>query len=119
MSYGFHTAAWVSILRVLVGSLVIGTFLSPTFWLSFAGSIGVILVLRITSYLQGWFSALGISVLTAIAHVFFQFLLAFWLFIPHVAIWKLFPVLLTFAILLGIINGILAQVIINRFHTGR
>ena len=31
--YGWRAAAWVSLLRILVGSILIGTFLSPTFFL--------------------------------------------------------------------------------------
>jgi len=34
MSYGWRTALQVSLLRVIISSLLIGTFLSPTFLLS-------------------------------------------------------------------------------------
>ncbi len=37
--YGWRAASWVSLLRVLAGGLVIGTFLSPTFMLSLAGAL--------------------------------------------------------------------------------
>ena len=40
VQYGWGTAAWVALLRVLIGSLLIGTFLSPTFLLSLAGAAG-------------------------------------------------------------------------------
>ena len=45
MLYGVGSAAWVSILRVMVGSLIVGTFLSPTFVLSFSGAIVSLCVL--------------------------------------------------------------------------
>ena len=38
-----------------------------------------------------------------------QFVLAWLLFIPHAAIWHLFPVLLTAALLFGITSGIIAR----------
>jgi heptaprenyl diphosphate synthase len=32
IQFGWRSAAWVSILRVICGSLLLGTFLSPTFY---------------------------------------------------------------------------------------
>ncbi len=108
--FGWRTAAWVSILRVLVGSLILGTFLSPTFMLSFSGALASIFVLWLGSRLPGrGFGPLGYSLLASIAHISAQFVTAYQLFIPHPGLWRLFPVLLTFAIVLGIINGIISR----------
>ncbi len=112
--FGWRTAAWVSILRVLVGSLVLGTFLSPTFMLSFSGALASIFVLWPASRLPGrGFGPVGYSLLASIAHISAQFLTAYLLFIPHPGLWRLFPVLLTFAVLLGVINGIISRSLLN------
>jgi heptaprenyl diphosphate synthase len=59
------------------------------------------------------FSAIGYSVLASLAHMTGQFTLAWLLFIPNTAVWRLFPVLLTAALLFGIISGIIARTMCN------
>jgi heptaprenyl diphosphate synthase len=110
MQFGWRIAAWVSLLRVLCGSLILGTFLSPTFILSLGGAICSISILWLACRMPGeGFGPVGFGVLAALAHMTGQFLLANLLFIPHAAIWYLFPVLLTAALLFGILSGIIAR----------
>ena len=114
IQFGWRTAAWVSFLRVVCGSLLLGTFLSPTFALSLGGAVFSITVLWFAARLPGnGFSAIGYSVLASLAHMTGQFTLAWLLFIPNTAVWRLFPVLLTAALLFGIINGIIARTMCN------
>jgi len=42
-----------------------------------------------------------------------QFTLAWLLFIPNDAVWRLFPILLTAALLFGIVSGIIARAMCN------
>ena len=113
--YGFRIAAWVNILRVLVGSMLIGTFLSPTFFLSASGAITSLMVLWLATRLpHGFFSAIGLSLLAAMSHMAGQFVCAYLLFIPHQGLWRLFPVLMTIAVILGIINGIISHKLVTR-----
>ncbi|MGM0678618.1 MAG: Gx transporter family protein [Pseudomonadota bacterium] len=115
--YGWSTAAWVSLLRVLVGSLLLGTFLSPTFMLSLSGALASLLILWPMTRLPGrGFGPLGYSVAAALAHITGQFVLAWVWFIPHAGIWKLFPVLLSFAVLLGLVNGIITHKVVKHLH---
>ena len=37
--YGWRDAVWVTLLRVVAGSLLLGQFLAPGFFLSFAGAL--------------------------------------------------------------------------------
>lgn len=109
IQFSWRAAAWVALLRVLAGSLLIGTFLTPTFVLSFGGSLASIAVLWLATHLPGrGFSAVGYSVAAALAHMGAQFLLAWTLFIPHPGLVHLLPVLLTAALLFGLVNGIIA-----------
>ncbi|MEJ2141170.1 MAG: Gx transporter family protein [Gammaproteobacteria bacterium] len=116
--FGISIAVWVNLLRVIVGSLILGTFLSPTFILSLSGAISSLLVLALASWISKHsfvhFSAMGYSLLAAMAHITGQFVIAYLLLIPHPAMWKLFPVLLSFAVLLGTVNGIISQNILKR-----
>lgn len=113
--YGFRIAAWVSVLRVVVGSMLLGTFLSPTFFMSASGALLSLGILWIATRLpKNTFSAVGFSLLAALAHMSGQFICAWLLFIPHDGLWRLFPVLMTVAVIVGIINGIISQRLVNR-----
>jgi len=115
IQFGWRTAAWVSFLRVVCGSLLLGTFLSPTFVMSLGGAIFSMTVLWFATQLPGaGFSAIGYSVLASLAHMTGQFTLAWLLFIPNTAVWRLFPILLTAALLFGIVSGIIARAMCNK-----
>lgn len=118
--YGWATAAWVALLRVFVGSLLIGTFLSPTFMLSLAGALATVAALRVASALPGKpFGPLGYSVLAALAHMAAQFWTAYELFIPHPALLHLFPVLMTAAVIFGTVSGMIALYAVNQVRDTR
>lgn len=115
LTFGWRSAAWVSMLRVLVGSLLIGTFLSPAFAMSLAGAIASLAVLALSWKLFGhWLGAVGYSILAALAHMSGQFILAWTLFIPHPGLFKLLPIFMTLALVFGLLSGIIAGAMIKR-----
>ena len=117
--YGWRMAVWVTLLRVLVSSLLLGSFLSPTFMLSLSGALCSALVLAL-AYIAAQrlpgagLSALGYSVLAALAHMAGQFAVAYALFIPHPALLYLLPVLMSAAVIFGVVSGIIAQTMLLR-----
>lgn len=133
--YGWRMAAWVTLLRVLVGSILIGTFLSPTFFLSASGAIASVTVLGLLSVfssnrkthhkspgesqtLSSWaIGPIGLGVAAAMAHITGQFWVAYTLFVPHPGILTLFPVLLALASILGIVSGILTRTVLTRLNS--
>lgn len=117
VQYGWGTAAWVAMLRVLIGSLLIGTFLSPSFLLSLTGAAASITVLRLASWLPGrGFSPVGYCLLAAMAHMGAQFFTAYRVFIPHDGLFRLLPVFMTASLIFGIISGIIAQTALHRLR---
>ncbi len=113
--YGWRFAAWVSLLRVTAGSLLLGTFMSPTFVLSLAGALASLLtMLLLWTTVRPWVGLTGVSVLASVSHVMAQLFIAWWLFIPHPGILVLAPLLVTAGILFGIFNAIIASSIENR-----
>ncbi len=115
--YGLRTAAWVLMLRVLAGSLLLGTFLSPTFALSFTGAVASLLILSVARLIPGKsFGPVGYSLLAAMAHMAGQFTAAYWLFIPHPALLHLFPILMTAAVLFGLVSGIIVAAMLKRIQ---
>ncbi len=108
MQNGFGAAAWVMLLRLLAGSLLLGTFLSPGFWLATAGALGSLCILSCSRFLPvRLFGAVSVSVLMAFAHIIGQLSLAkIWLF-PEVDITLLMPVFALAALIFGTVNGLI------------
>ena len=107
--YGWRDAAWVSLLRVVAGSLVIGQFLAPGFFLALAGALCSLGVLALAQHLPPrFFGPVSVSVLAAFAHIGGQIALArFWL-VPHDGVFYLLPLFATAALFFGTINGLVA-----------
>ena len=113
--HGFAIAAWVSGMRVLVGSLLIGTFMSPTFALSASGAVAALTMMGVAGCLGGrHVGPVGLSVLSALAHMSTQIVIAYWLFIPNPALFKLAPILLTAAFVFGVVSGVIACIVLTR-----
>ncbi|MGI9263658.1 MAG: Gx transporter family protein, partial [Gammaproteobacteria bacterium] len=105
----------VSGMRVLVGSLLIGTFMSPTFALSASGAVAALVLMGATRVLGGrHIGPIGLSVVAALAHMSTQIIVAFLLFIPNPALFKLAPVLLTAALVFGTVSGVIASIVLDR-----
>jgi len=121
VQYGWADAAWVSLLRVFAGSLLIGSFMTPTFALSLAGACSSLMMLalawRLNPLLPGQgLGAVGFGVLASMAHIGGQLIIARLLFIPHDGLFHLLPVLMTAAVLFGIVSGIISQSILIKLH---
>ncbi|SFF54792.1 heptaprenyl diphosphate synthase [Fontimonas thermophila] len=110
LRHSLRLAVWVAGLRVLVGSLLVGSFMAPGFWLSAAGAVASLTVLALASLWNAArpslrLSALGLSVLSALAHMSGQFAVAYGFFIPHPGLLRLLPPLLTAAFVFGLVTG--------------
>ncbi len=105
---GWRAALWVTLLRLLAGSLLSGTFLTPTFFLAGGGALGALALLALANRLPGT-GPIGYSLLAACGHMAGQFLVAWSLFIPHPALLYLLPILMTLAVMTGLLNGIITQ----------
>ena len=107
--YGWGTAVWVSALRVLAGSLLLGYFLAPGFFLSLTGTTLSLLALAVARHLPArWFGPVTLSILAAFAHIGGQLLLARLWLIPHDGVFLLTPVFAGAALVFGTLNGLIA-----------
>lgn len=107
--YGWRDAAWVSLLRVFAGSLLVGQLLAPGFFLSLAGALASLGVLWAASRLpEQWFGPVTASILAALAHIGGQLLVARLWLLPHDGIFYLIPVFAASALIFGIVNGLIA-----------
>jgi len=115
IQHGWRLAVNVSLLRVLAGSLLLGSFLSPTFVLSLAGAIASLAIIGLAWLLpQKPIGPVGLAILAALAHMSAQIVTAYFLFIPHAALFTLLPILLTAALISGTLGGILVSRIITQ-----
>jgi len=118
LMYGWPTAAWVALLRVIVGSLIIGTFLTPTFVLSLSGAVASVIALGIGTWLPGkGLGPIGYCLIASMAHMAAQFTIAYLIFIPHAGLFKLLPVLMTAAVIFGIVSGIIVSAVMIRLSS--
>jgi len=109
MRHGWRDAAWVSLLRVVAGSLLVGQFLAPGFFLGLSGALASLAVLAGAVRLpQRWFGPVTASVLAAFAHIGGQLLIARLWLVPHDGVFYLAPVFAASALVFGIVNGLIA-----------
>lgn len=118
--YGWRVAAWVSILRVVAGSILLGTFLSPSFVLSLTGAVAALLALALTRPLPArLFGPVSHSIAAAAAHIAAQLAVVYLWFIPHAGLAYLVPVFAAAALLFGTLNGIAVAAILGRMNDPR
>lgn len=109
LRYGWGTAVWVSGLRILAASLLLGYFLAPGFFLSLAGASLSLLTLGLARHLPArWFGPVSLSILAAFAHIGGQLLLARVWLIPHDGVFLLTPLFAAAALVFGTLNGLIA-----------
>lgn len=107
--FDYATAAWVSLLRVVAGSLLLGSFLSPAFALSLTGAIASLATLAMARHLPTrWFGPVSLSIFAAFAHITGQLLVVRLWLIPHAGVAYLVPVFAAAALFFGTVNGLIA-----------
>ena len=111
-------AAWsVNMVRIVVASLFLGTFLSPRFFLSLSGGILATSAMTVSRRLAGdRIGPVGVSVLGGAGHALGQLSCAWLLLIRHDGLWYLLPVLLTLALIAGIINGLVSDFLLEELR---
>lgn len=106
--FGWREAVWVTLLRILAGSLLLGQFLAPGFFLSLAGGLASLGVLGLSRHLgPRWFGPVSHSIFAAFAHILGQLLVVRLWLIPHDGVWLMTPVFLSAALFFGTINGLI------------
>lgn len=107
--HGWREAAWVSLIRVVAASLLIGQFLAPGFVLSLAGALSSLLILSLAQRLPTRiFGPVSLSLLAAFFHIGAQILVVRLWLVPHDGVYFLVPVFALFALIFGIANGLVA-----------
>ena len=109
---GVKEAVFINLVRVLVVSLVRGTFLSMGFFMSLTGAILSLGVMILFCLLIKKFSIIGVSVIGSLFHVTGQILIAM-IYMGSVYVVYYLPIIGLSAIITGILVGFIARSIIK------
>lgn len=114
VTLNFKSAVLVSLIRVFISSLILGMFLTPTFFISLFGAIFSLLFLYISSFLnKNYFSIISISLLSGLGHILGQFIIVRIFVIPDDGIFFLLPIFLGSAIIFSLINAFILSSLID------
>lgn len=115
--WGLREGFFILLIRVSIGHLLVGRFLSPTFMLSLGGGIGAILIMWwALRYTTQFLSLIGVSLAGACIHNWIQLILVQLLLIKQFSIFYFFPFFTISGIITGILTGGMAILIDSKFN---
>lgn len=117
--FGWRAAVAVTLIRILAGSLALGSLFTPGFFLGLSGATGAVLVLGVVRLLPAGLGPVGVSLLAAMAHMCAQVVAAWGLIIGHAGIFSALPWFLAGSWCTGILNGLLAFLLLERLDRHR
>ncbi len=113
--FGLKAGILLTVLRVFIASLFFGTFLSPTFIISFSAGVCSTLAMGVVhASFQKLLSPIGISALGGFTHNLAQLFVAYLLIVRRVEIFYLFPVFSLIGIISGFFNGCIVVILHKR-----
>lgn len=112
--FGFLAGIQVAVLRTVLSSFILGTFFTPTFFMSFAGALMAALIMGILYRFPMGFGIIGVSISGALVHNFTQLVVAYLFLVRHKGIFLLMPFLILSALVTGYITGYGADYILKR-----
>ena len=109
---GIWEAVFINVIRVLVVSLVRGTFLSMGFFMSLSGAFLSLGIMILFYLIIKKFSIIGVSVIGALFHVFGQIIIAM-IYMSSAYVIYYLPIIAFAAVIAGTLVGIIAKAIIR------
>lgn len=106
--YGLKEGLLISFLRVILGSLIGGTFLSVNFIMSLTGAIASTLVMYFLFKYAKSLSIIGVSAAGAVVHNIVQLIVAYFI-VETSSIFFYLPFLLAIGIPVGVLTGMIAR----------
>lgn len=121
---GFKAAIEIAVMRTLISSLILGTFLSPAFLLSFTSAITSTLAMGLVYRLataggKPLLGLIGISIIGALVHNLTQISVVYLLLIKNNGIFMLLPWLGISSVVTGWITGVIASSACSKLDKSR
>lgn len=115
-NFGWREALWITLIRIIVGSTIVGTLLTPAFILSLGGGISALFFMAICHRLFGnRFSIVGISIIGAVANNFSQLTIASLVYVRSWELLYLVPIFSLTSLIMGSLIGVIAYWFQKRF----
>jgi len=115
---GFGDSLKVTVLRVTLGSLVLGRLFNPVFILAIAGGLASAFVMAAVRKTGGRvFGPVGISVAGAVAHNLTQIAAAYFIFVKSLELFIFIPIFMLAGIVTGILTGLISALVVDRIGT--
>lgn len=109
MLLGWGGVLAVVVLRVVVGSLFVGSFMGPAFVLAMsAGVISAGAMALTAAFTRSFFSPLGISLVGSVVHVMTQLLIVRFIYVHDPVVFHILPLLLLTALVGGVVVGLIS-----------
>ncbi|MBF0618539.1 MAG: Gx transporter family protein [Candidatus Omnitrophica bacterium] len=113
VTMGFGAAMEITLLRTILSAFMMGTFMSPTFILSFSAGVMSTAVMGCLFWVRSFplpfrLGIVGISMAGALTHNVVQIFLAYWLLVKHPGIFLFLPWLAIGSVVMGWVIGIVA-----------
>lgn len=104
--WGLKEAIIVVFIRVIIGSILVGSFLQPGFLLSLTGSLFSTLIMAWLLFIKIQpFGVIGISIIGAISKNTIQLFLATYILIHHIKPLTLMPLFIVTSLFSGLLVG--------------
>jgi len=104
-------------IMVVLGSILGGTFLGPTFFLSLVGGIAAILIMGMLYKIgKNHMSLIGISIFGAYTHTLATSLCVYYFLIRESSFFTLLPFFFSLALLTGILPGSIANTLTRQMQ---
>lgn len=116
--FGFTDSMKVTLLRVMLGALVLGRLFTPGFVFALAGGIASTLVMAFVMRSTKLFGPVGISVLGAVAHNIVQLAVAYFLFVRSAELFIFIPVFVMTGVATGALTGLVSAMILEKISRG-
>ena len=110
IKFDLQMGIWVSLIRVFVTSILLGAFLSPTFFLSLSGALfSLFSLIMLKNINRKYFSLISLSLIASLAHILGQFLIVRLWIIPHNGIFYLLPIFIISVFIFGLVNALVTN----------
>jgi heptaprenyl diphosphate synthase len=112
--FGFGDAVKVTLLRIVLGALVLGRLFTPVFVFAFIGGLASILVMALVYRYSRVLGPVGISVLGATAHNMAQLVVAYLFFVNSAGIFIFIPVFILTGVITGTVTGLVSAMVFEK-----
>jgi heptaprenyl diphosphate synthase len=113
--YGIKDSLIVTIFRIIIGSLIVGMFFNPLFFVAIGSGIMAVLVMGFVKLLfKDVFSPIGVSIGGAFAYNITQLLIYYFLIIKKLEIFNLIPFFFFLSPITGFLTGFVALIVLEK-----